>query len=65
MLVHRVPEIECIGGPFDGSLLSVYAPECRVKVLADSPFSYRYVLTKEDDGTKFWLFAGIIESVAA
>lgn len=65
MSAPRIREVEAISGPFDGSHLPVYGPECVVKVLEHSPVSYRYRLVTEDDGSAFWLFAGAIEQVAA
>ena len=61
----RVVELEAFEGPMDGSLLPVYGPECVVKVLERSNVSYRYRMVVDDDGTRFWLFAGVVEVVAA
>lgn len=65
MTESRVVELEALGGPYDGSLLPVYAPECVVRVMERSPFAYRYRVVIEDTGARFWLFAGVVEAVTA
>lgn len=53
------PEYEAMGGPFDGSLLIGYGPETLARVFEHSA-TYRYVLTIDDTGAKFWRFAGMV-----
>lgn len=62
---QRIAEYECVGGPFDGSLLPYYGREQIVKVLERSAWSYRYVLRVEDDGSRYFEFAGLLVNAAA
>ena len=61
---RRIVELECLGGPMDGSFLPFYGPETVVKVLERSPFSYHYAARQEDDGSRYFVFVGVREHAA-
>ena len=62
--MREVIDWECVGGPYDGSLLPGYGQQAVVKLFERSPISYTYRRDCDETGY-FWRFAGIVDAVAA
>lgn len=61
--MRHQPDIECVGGPYDGSLMPSCQPVLLVAQLERSLFLHVYELDREDDGTRFYRYAGTRERV--
>ncbi|HEX7828661.1 MAG TPA: hypothetical protein VF787_03360 [Thermoanaerobaculia bacterium] len=60
--MRQQPDIECVGGPYDGSFVPTFTPQQLVGVQFERSIVFHvYERTREDDGTFFYLYVGARE----